>query len=118
MYRGVAIKTIYEEMGKDPINLLAVSARSELGIGIKKEEAFKAIVDKYKLTYDFEKDNDTVDAIVLSLAAHQLIKQGRHDKPIRSARSRKKRKSGGDKEIVPEVSAGTTPGQKPEQPSS
>jgi len=105
MFRGIALKTIYEETKKDPINMLAVTARSELGIGIKKEQAFEAIVTKYNLTFDFEEDNDTVDAIVLGLAAQQLIKQGRHDKPIRNTRTKKGRNSRRNKESIPEVSA-------------
>jgi Holliday junction resolvasome RuvABC endonuclease subunit len=83
MARGVVIKTIYEETGKDPISVMASSARSLVGIKNKKEIAYEFIVKKYKLKdYEFNKHNDIVDAIVLALSAHTMKKQGLNEKSI------------------------------------
>jgi len=92
MFRGVAIKTIYEEMKKDPVSISASEARSTLGIGIAKEEAFAALVEKYSLDYNFEEHNDIVDAIALGLATHTLLKQGNNERSLQRTRRRKKRK--------------------------
>lgn len=92
MFRGVAIKTIYEEMGKDPVNIMAAEARSTIGVGTSKEEAFNAIVKKYTLQFDFDKDNDIVDAIVLGLATHNLLKQGIDERSLQRTRRKKRRK--------------------------
>lgn len=93
MFRGVAIQAIFYKTGKDPASLMPTDARATIGIPTTKEEAFQALVEKYKLVdFDYEEDNDIADAIGLGLAMHQLVKQGIDVKSLQSSRRRKKRK--------------------------
>lgn len=92
LFRGVAIKSIYDEMNKDPISIMASSSRSLLGIKNTKEDAFKFINQKYKLGFKFSTDNDKADAIVLGLACHEMLKQGLTEKDLRTKKKRKRRK--------------------------
>ena len=92
MFRGVAIKAIYDEMEKDPLSVMASQARALLGIKNTKEDAFDFINSKYKLNYDFEEHNDITDSIVLSLTMHQIKKQGIDEKSLQNIGRRKKRK--------------------------
>jgi len=92
MFRGVAIRAIYEKIKRDPISIMAVTARSLLGTGITKEDSFKTIVKKYNFDFDFEKDNDVVDAIILGLAINKMEEQGLDEKSIRNSRRKKRRK--------------------------
>lgn len=92
MFRGVAIKAIFDETGKDPINALAAQARSILDIPNTKEDAFEIINNKYKLNLNFKKENDIVDAVVLALAAKQILKKGINEESLRSIGTGKKRK--------------------------
>lgn len=93
MFRGVAIKVIFEETNTNPISVMASEARSFIGIKNSKEAAFEFIVNKYNLSdFKFETDNDIVDSIVLGLTAHTMHKKGISEKSLRAAR-RKKRKS-------------------------
>ena len=100
MFRGVAVKTIFEAIGKDPLNILAVEARSALKIPTKKEGAFDAIITKYKLKLDFKNWNDVIDAVALGLAVHQLVKQGVDEESLRSTRRAKRRKPKRNKKSV------------------
>lgn len=112
MFRGIAVKTINEETGKDPIVLLAVEARATLGFSPSKEDAFKEATKIFKLkSFDFEKDNDIVDAIILAKAVEKLLKES-NGKPIQIVRNRKKRKSKGNKKRLSKIGSGTTSGQK------
>lgn len=93
MFRAIAIKTIYEEIGRDPISIMASEVRALIGIKNTKEDAYKFIVEKYKLQdYDFESHNDITDSIALALSAHIMKKQGIDAKSIRSSRGKKRRK--------------------------
>jgi len=99
-FRGVAIQIIYEEIGKDPVSIMAVEARSITKIGKSKEEAFNAMVEKYSLDFDFEKDNDLADAIVLGLATHTLLKQGINERSLQRSRRKKRSKRRRNKKSV------------------
>ena len=93
MFRGIAIKVVYEETGKNPISIMASEARSIIGVKNKKEITFEFIVDKYNLSdYNFEDHNDIVDSIALALSAHIMKKQGIDEKFIHNARTKKRRK--------------------------
>lgn len=100
MVRGVAIQTIYEEIGKDPVSIMAAEARSTIGVGKSKEEAFDAVIDKYSLELDFEQDNDLADAIVLGLATHTLLKQGTDERSLQRIRRKKRGKRRRNKKSV------------------
>ena len=50
MFRAIAIKTVYEELGIDPISLMASEVRALIGIKNTKEDAYDFIIKKYKLT--------------------------------------------------------------------
>jgi len=100
MFRGVALKTIFETTGKDPFNILAVAARSALDIPSKKEGAFDAIVKKHKLDLDFKNWNDVIDAVALGLAIHTLIKKGADEKSLRDSGRTKKRKRKRNKKSI------------------
>lgn len=115
-FRGVAIQKIYELTGKDPISLMAVGVRKLIGCGTDKESAFKFINKKYKLRYNFEKDNDKTDAIALALAALEMERQGLNEKSIRGPGRRKKRKRVGNKKSVSKTSSKTPSRSKPKQP--
>jgi len=95
MARGVAIKAIYQETGKDPISIMASETRKLIGIKNTKEDAFNFIVKKYKLNdYEFDTHNDITDAMALALAAHTMIKQGIDAKSLRKKSSKKRRRRG------------------------
>jgi Holliday junction resolvasome RuvABC endonuclease subunit len=47
-FRGVAIHTIYKKMKKDPVSMLAVTARSLVKIRTSKEDAFADITKRTK----------------------------------------------------------------------
>jgi Holliday junction resolvasome RuvABC endonuclease subunit len=101
MFRGVAIKTIFEEMKKDPVGLSASETRSTLEIGSSKEEAYAAMVEKYSLAdFNFEEHNDIVDAIALGLAIDTLLKQGTNERSLQRTRRKKRRKRTGNKKGV------------------
>lgn len=93
-FRGVAIKTIFEKTGRDPHCILAIEARSILKIRMKKEDAFKDATKKFKIKgFDFERDNDIVDAICLGMALYKM-KESAYEKPIKnSGRKRKKKRN-------------------------
>ena len=100
MFRGVAIKTVYEELNKDPVSLLAVEARSELKLDISKDKAFKQAIKKFKLkelNFNFDKHNDIVDSVVLGFAVNSILKKGTDEESIRGAGRGKKRRSKKDK---------------------
>ncbi len=92
LFRGVAIKAIYEITGKDPISIMAIQVRKIINITNNKEIVFNTLNDKYKLDFDFKKHNDIVDAIALCLAGHVMEKQGLSEKDLRSKKKRRKRK--------------------------
>ena len=78
MFRAIAIKVVYEELGTDPISLMASEIRSIIGVKNNKEVTFNFIVDKYKISgYNFEEHNDIVDSIALALSVHIMKKQGK-----------------------------------------
>ena len=78
LFRGIAIKTIYEFTKQDPLSIMASRARSSLGIKNHKEDAFAFIVTKYPaLGLTFDKDNDVADAIVLGLAGQKELEKGK-----------------------------------------
>jgi Holliday junction resolvasome RuvABC endonuclease subunit len=101
-YRGVALKTIYEQTNKEAESMLAVTARTLVGVGIKKEQAFEGIIKKYKLKgdFDFERDNDFIDAYCLGFALIELRKGNVDAKSIRNVRRRKKRRRKPNKKRV------------------
>jgi len=104
MFRGVAFKTIFEEINKDPVNIMAVEARSTLGLDPSKDKAFKQAIKKFKLKgFKFEKDNDVVDAIILGVAIHTLLKQGINEQSLHSSRRKKRRGSKGNKKRLPKI---------------
>lgn len=106
MFRGVAIQTIYEETNQNPVSLMPTDARATLDIGVGKEDAFCAIVEKYKLDeFNFDDHNDIVDAIGLATAVHILIKQGHDAKSLQSLRRGKKRKRRRNKKGVSKASS-------------
>lgn len=94
MFRGVCIKVIFEELGFDPISVMPSEARKLVGVdGIKKEDAFEFVVKKYKLNdYDFDKDNNITDAIVLALSGHKMETLGLTEKDLKKKKKRKKRR--------------------------
>lgn len=93
MFRGVAILTIYESCGLNPIDIMATKARGIVKTGKSKEEAFNFIVKKYGLNdFNFKRDNDKTDAIVLALAAHIAIRDNIDLKFKKKRRKRKKKK--------------------------
>lgn len=93
MARGVAVKAIYQETGKDPISIMASETRKLIGIKNTKEDAFDFIVKKFKLDdFEFDTHNDMTDAMALALAAHTMIKQGIDAKSIRRTGRKKRRK--------------------------
>ena len=95
MFRGIALKVTFEELGKDPISVMASSARALIGVKNKKEIAYEFIVKKYKLTdYEFDTHNDIADAIVLALTAHTMKKQGISESSLKKKRKRKKKSKG------------------------
>jgi Holliday junction resolvasome RuvABC endonuclease subunit len=78
LFRGVAIKIIYEFIKQDPLSIMASRARSALGIKNHKEDAFAFIVAKYPtLGLTFNKENDIADAIVLGLAGYKELEKGK-----------------------------------------
>ena len=98
MFRAIAIKVAYEELGRDPISIMASAARALIGIKNKKEIAYEFIVKKYKLTdYEFDTHNDICDAIVLALTAHTMKKQGINESSLKKLGKRKKRRKNGSK---------------------
>jgi Holliday junction resolvasome RuvABC endonuclease subunit len=93
MFRAIALKVTFEELGKDPISVMASAARALIGVKNKKEIAYEFIVKKYKLTdYEFDTHNDICDAIVLALTAYMMKKQGIDAKSIRNLGRKKRRK--------------------------
>jgi Holliday junction resolvasome RuvABC endonuclease subunit len=102
MFRGIAVKTINEETGKDPVVLLAVAARAILGFGSSKEDAFKKAIPTLNLTklnFKFDLDNDIVDAIILARAVEKLLKDN-NGKPLQNSGRRKKRKPKRNKKLL------------------
>lgn len=113
MFRGVAVQTIFEEMGTDPASIMPTDARSTIGVATGKEEAFAAITEKFKLQdFNFEDHNDIVDAIGLASAMHTLVKKGIDVKSLRSSRRRKKRKPRRNKKGVSKTSTKASSRQK------
>lgn len=101
MFRGVAVQTIYEETNADPVSLMPTDARAILNIGLGKEDAFCAIVERYKLNdFNFDDHNDIADAIGLAFAIHTMIKQGHDARSLQSIGRRKKRKRKRNKKSV------------------
>lgn len=100
MFRGVAIKAIYDETMKDPVIIMASEARSLVGSENKKEKAFEFITSKFKLDLDFDTQNDIADSIVLALAGHIMDKKGIDAKSIQNTRRKKKRKRKRNKKSV------------------
>lgn len=95
MFRGVALKTIYEATGQDPFSMMAVEARSALKLPIQKDKLFKAAVKRFKLKgFDFDRDNDVVDAFCLGLAYYAILigkaKLNTKSKKRKTRKSRKK----------------------------
>jgi Holliday junction resolvasome RuvABC endonuclease subunit len=92
LFRGVAIKSIYEKTSNMPISIMAVQARKLVGIKNTKEAAFDTINKKFKLKYEFKKHNDIVDAIVLGLAGYEMEKLNINEiKPKHKKRKRRKK---------------------------
>jgi len=77
LFRGVAIKAIYDMMDEDPISIMASRARSLVGVKNKKQKAFDYVIKKFGLKLDFKKDNDIADSIVLGLAYCKMLKNDR-----------------------------------------
>lgn len=95
MLRGIAVKTIHEEMGKDPCSILAVEARSTLNLSPSKDDAFKEAIKKYKLKgFNFIKDNDIIDAFILGIAIERLLNEGIKEKYLQLENKPKKKKKG------------------------
>jgi Holliday junction resolvasome RuvABC endonuclease subunit len=93
MHRGVVVKTIYEETGKDPCSILAVEARATLDLSTSKDDAFKEAIKKYKLKgFDFIKDNDIIDAFILGVAVEKLLKSGVKETILQVENKPKKKK--------------------------
>lgn len=93
MFRAIAIKTIFEDLGLDVIELMASEARSVVGIKNDKEVAYNFIVKKYKLVdYEFSSHNDITDSILLGLSAQIMRKQGIDPLSLKKKRKKKKRK--------------------------
>ena len=88
MFRAIVFKVCFEKLKKDPITFMPSEARRMVGCGIKKEDAFAFVINKYNLTnYVFDNDNDRADAIVLGLAyfsGNKIIK------PIKKRKKSKK----------------------------
>jgi Holliday junction resolvasome RuvABC endonuclease subunit len=112
-FSGVALKTIFEQIGREPEMMLAVEARSCLGVRYKKEEAFEDLTSKFNLQHfdNFEQHNDIVDAFALAFAIVE-IRKGNYAKPVRSPRSRKKRKPTGRKKGVSQNRSSKSPRSK------
>lgn len=91
LFRGVAIKTSFEYNGKDPISIMAIQVRSIINLPNKKEEVFCNLNNKYKLGFEFNSDNDVVDAIALGLACDKMIKNGIDPNSLKKKRKRKRK---------------------------
>lgn len=93
LFRGVAIKAIYDELEKDPTSVMASEARKIVGVKNDKEEAYKFVVEKYNLfDYKFNSHNDITDSIVLGLCGHIMQKNGIDPEQLKKTRKRKRRK--------------------------
>lgn len=109
MFRGVAIKAIFDMIGQDPISIMASEARKTVGVKNDKEEAFKFITNKFDLDYEFEKHNDIADSILLALACYTMETKKTDDEPVRSIGRTKKRKRKRNKKRLQKVSPTISP---------
>jgi hypothetical protein len=73
-FSGVAIELSRRSLGSDPLIVNTTKVRAAFPCGNDKEEAFKYICNRYKLQWNFKKDNDLTDAILLALYQHQVLK--------------------------------------------
>lgn len=74
MFRGVALKVIYEKTNRDAYSLMPTEARRIMGIRCKKEEAFEDATKLFGLiNWNFDKTNDMVDSMVLAMALHKIL---------------------------------------------
>jgi len=90
MVHGTVINALYKYGFYDGIlnSITASEARNISKSGKTKENVFDFIIEKYKLNFCFDNDNDRTDAILLSLARHyQLI-----GKDVIPKKKRKKKK--------------------------
>ncbi len=72
-FSGVALEVSRRLTKQEPCLVLSSTVRSKLECGKSKEEAFKFITDKYKLTdWKFKEHNDIADALCLALYAHKF----------------------------------------------
>lgn len=92
LFRGVVIKTAYEYNEKDPISIMAAQVRSIIDLPNNKEEVFHILNDRYKLEFEFNTDNDAIDAIALGLACDKIIKNGIELKSKKRKRKKKHKK--------------------------
>ena len=76
MFRGIAFKTVFEKLQKEPRSIMPTEARKLVGAGgVKKEDGFAFATQKYNLKdYKFETHNDITDSIVLALAGYEIYK--------------------------------------------
>ncbi len=73
-FSGVALEVSRRMTKQEPCLVLSSTVRSKLECGKSKEEAFKYICDKYKLTdWKFKEHNDIADALCLALYAHKFM---------------------------------------------
>ena len=94
MFRGVCFLTVFNEIGQDPICIMPTEARKLVGVGgTSKEDGFNFVIKKYAFSdYEFDKDNDITDAIVLGLSCYEMEKQGITEKDLRKKKKKKRRK--------------------------
>lgn len=71
MVHGIAILATFNAIQKEPVQINASRARKQVGCGRTKQNAFDYVVAKYGFVdFDFKKDNDRTDAIILGLSQH------------------------------------------------
>lgn len=73
-FSGVGVELARRCLKKDPEIVLATKARSIVGCGTKKEDAFSYVCERYNLDWSINKMNDVADALVLALYQRELIK--------------------------------------------
>jgi Holliday junction resolvasome RuvABC endonuclease subunit len=94
MFRGVALKAIYQSKQINPHSIMAVEARRILDIPIDKDGAFKAIKKLCSLRgWKFEATNDITDSIALALAIYRVL-AGKAVITPRKKKARKTKKGG------------------------
>ena len=78
-YSGVVIESVYSTLKKDPIIFTVKEIRKIIGSQDSKEESFKFIKKKFKLSsnWQFKSHNDIIDGLAAALSGYIRFKESK-----------------------------------------